>query len=190
MGEPKLKLYYTREDHLRLLEESEKKFELVDGALVAMAGTRLHHSRIISNIMARAAGKIIDRGCDMNSEALNIHPPLSRDAFIPDIVVHCTDENAPNEMVVEHPIAIFEVLSPGREDYDRVFKFAEYSRIPSLRHYVLVSQAAMDVENRFRETETADWQTERLTRPDDRLIFTEVPFDLTLAQMYARIPLA
>lgn len=189
MGEPKLKIIRTREDHRRALENSEEKFELVNGQYRMMAGSRQFHNDIITNIKGYTFEKIRKGGCRINSESLNIQPSFSGDSFIPDIVIHCPDDPGLNAFVVENPLALFEVTSEGGEAYDRVFKFEVYRRIPSLRHYVVISQTEMRVAHHFRPDAATNWADETFTRPEDRLVFTEVPFDLSLAQIYADLPL-
>ena len=67
----------------------------------------------------------------------------------PDAFIHC---GAPEFLdaqqdVVTNPVVIFEVLSPSTEANDRGRKFAEYRRLESLRHYILVSQEQALVEH-------------------------------------------
>ncbi len=47
---------------------------------------------------------------------------------------------------VLNPIMIVEVLSDSTEAYDRGQKFGHYRRLPSLRHYLLVSQSEPRLE--------------------------------------------
>jgi len=47
---------------------------------------------------------------------------------------------------VAEPVALFSVPSPSTEGWDRGGKFAHAQQIPSLRHYVLISQETRDVE--------------------------------------------
>lgn len=136
--------------------------------------------------MVKAGPAVFDSGCDLNSEALNIHPPFSDNAFIPDLALDGSDADL-DEIVAEHPQAIFEVVSPGRETYDRITKFEEYRRLPALRHYVRIAQKTMRVEHLFRKGDSSDWRKEVLTSPEDRLIFSEVPFELSLAEIYERV---
>jgi Uma2 family endonuclease len=69
--------------------------------------------------------------------------------------------------VLSNPCVIIEVLSRSTEAYDRGDKWAAYRRIPSLREYVLVSQALPRIEIFRREGERWHFEVvetgERLT---------------------------
>ncbi|MBL8892146.1 MAG: Uma2 family endonuclease [Planctomycetaceae bacterium] len=79
----------------------------------------------------------------------------------PDLMVVCGKP----EFVYDHgdvlrnPVVIFEVLSESTESFDRGKKFEHYRLIPSLRHYVLVSQDRCSVEvftRQVRENQAVD----------------------------------
>jgi Uma2 family endonuclease len=55
-----------------------------------------------------------------------------------------------------NPSALFEILSPSTESYDRGEKFAHYRTIPSLTDYVLVSQKQVLVEH-FQRQDDGNW---------------------------------
>lgn len=61
-----------------------------------------------------------------------------------------------------NPSILVEVLSESTEDYDRGEKFAHYMRIPSLKEYVLVSQARPRIEV-FRRPSRGHWLHEEAT---------------------------
>jgi Uma2 family endonuclease len=55
-----------------------------------------------------------------------------------------------------NPTVTIVVLSDSTEEYDRGEKFAHYIRIPSLKEYVLVSQALPKIEI-YRRPERGHW---------------------------------
>ena len=74
----------------------------------------------------------------------------------PDISVVCggpvvADDQQDNLI---NPAAIFEILSPSTESYDRGPKFQRYRTIDSLRDYILVDQSQVRIE---QFTRTGDW---------------------------------
>ncbi|BCM89891.1 hypothetical protein IAD21_01741 [Abditibacteriota bacterium] len=84
--------------------------------------------------------------------------------YYPDLLIKCPpyrfhprDANA-----LLNPHAIFEVLSPATEAFDRTGKFDEYQIIPEFSDYVLVSADRVRVEH-FRRTGDGEW-TQRVYR--------------------------
>jgi hypothetical protein len=65
--------------------------------------------------------------------------------LLPDVVVVCGDLE-PGATSTDEPAVIFEVLSTGTEARDRLEKWYDYQRLPSLQHYVLVARNKPHVE--------------------------------------------
>jgi Uma2 family endonuclease len=68
------------------------------------------------------------------------------------------------------PTAVVEVLSPASETFDRIYKWREYQRIASLRHYVLIEQKERRIEV-WSRTE-AGWPLVTTEPPDDAITST------------------
>jgi Uma2 family endonuclease len=64
---------------------------------------------------------------------------------IPDVVVSCgpIDHSTP---VIAEPALIAEVMSPSSEGDDTTRKWFAYRKIPSLRHYLVLSQEQREVQ--------------------------------------------
>ena len=78
---------------------------------------------------------------------------------------------------------IAEVLSPGTAEYDRTGNFARYQQIPTLRHYMLLSQSNWTVEW-FRRDEAGQWIYTLLTGPDSTLEIPDLGLVLPLRELY------
>ena len=59
-------------------------------------------------------------------------------AYEPDALVHCGEPLADDAVIVPAPVIVVEVLSPTTNARDAGAKLADYFRLPSLRHYLLV----------------------------------------------------
>lgn len=81
------------------------------------------------------------------------------------------------------PSLIVEVLSPSTESYDRDQKFNQYKKLPSLRHYLLVSQQTWLVEW-YQLTEHGVWAHTSLAEANDTLYLPELALMMTLAEVY------
>ena len=101
----------------------------------------------------------------------------------PDVMVSCDPHDQRESQQLPSLLLIVEVLSPATEVYDRSLKFNQYKKIPSLRHYVLVSQKAWLVEW-YQLTEHGAWAHTALAKAGDALIIQELNLALALAEMY------
>ena len=69
-----------------------------------------------------------------------------------------------DEYIEERPCLVAEVLSPSTERRDRHTKWAAYSKLPSLKHHLLVSQTEPVIEHRYRTD--LGWMIEILSTGD------------------------
>ncbi len=73
--------------------------------------------------------------------------------YYPDVVVSCDERDRSfNDVFIQYPKLIVEVLSDSTEAFDRGDKFADYKTIPDLEEYVLIHQNQILVERFWRRT--------------------------------------
>ena len=59
-------------------------------------------------------------------------------AYEPDAVVYCGSKLAPSALEVADPVIVVEVLSPSTRRIDITAKLADFFRVPSVAHYLIV----------------------------------------------------
>lgn len=134
--------------YLALESSRGERLELVDGWVFAMAGGSPRHARLAMRV-GRLLGNQLDRSpCEPYSSDLKIHIARAKRTTYADVVIVCGEPRASDddENAITNPTVIVEVLSPSTEGDDRGDKWSDYRRLPSLRHYVLVSQGERLVE--------------------------------------------
>ncbi|MBC7645631.1 MAG: Uma2 family endonuclease [Pseudopedobacter sp.] len=137
-------LPFTETEYLAFDRESEVRHEFNDGVLWAMSGGKIKHNDIAFNITAILKEAARPRGCRVTME--NIKVRAGRAYFLPDVAVTCEPRSGEDD-ILEHPCALFEVLSPSTETRDRTLKLEAYTRtISSLEQYALVSSERRYVE--------------------------------------------
>ena len=133
-----------REDWPRTVAEFQEwharqpeRWEFIDGWPRLMAPGSMKHSVIKSNVFRALHDVFRERGATV----LVSGPQILTDEIsaIPDVVVTCTALDLSTPAIAE-PVVIVEVMSPSTEADDTGRKWLCYQRIPSLRHYLLLSQ--------------------------------------------------
>ncbi|MBI4952512.1 MAG: Uma2 family endonuclease [Myxococcales bacterium] len=122
------------------------------GDVFAMAGGSPRHSRLASRLIARLDTALSGRPCDVHTADLRLG--LDAEHFVyADAVVVCRPLvlRPGTTDVVTNPSLVCEVLSRSTEAYDRGAKQAAYLALPSLVHFLLVSQREPRVEVYSRE---------------------------------------
>ena len=133
-----------QEDWPRTVEEFEiwharqpERWEFIRGQPRVMAPASIKHSIIKRNVTVALHAALASRGC----EALVDGPQILTHEIsaIPDVVVTCAplDLTSP---VIAKPVIIVEVMSPSSEQNDTGLRWLAYRNIPSLRHYLVLSQ--------------------------------------------------
>ncbi|HMD63614.1 MAG TPA: Uma2 family endonuclease [Stellaceae bacterium] len=109
-----------------------------------------------------------------------------QDHFETDFTVTCEPQHNDHRGIVQEPLLIVEILSPGTDRDDVFIKLPAYQRIASLREilYVETERAGATVYRRAGE----DWLTIRLTSPRERLQLETVGLDIPLSTLYRGIP--
>lgn len=88
--------------------------------------------------------------------------------------------------ILLNPTAIFEVLSPSTEHYDRGVKFQPYREIESLQDYILVAQNEMRIEQ-YTRSQAHTWTLRDYGRCDDILQIASIGISLPMSAIYDRI---
>ena len=76
-------------------------------------------------------------------------------AYEPDALVYCCSKLAPSAIEVPHPIIVVEVLSPSTQHIDLSAKLADYFRLPSIAHYLIVDPAKPRIVHHARSGDGA-----------------------------------
>ena len=114
-------------------------YELVAGEIVAMAPERVAHARMKGLIYRRLSDAIEAAG--LPCEALPDGPSVEIDpdtVYEPDVLVRCGPPVPDNAVRLNDPMIVVEVRSPSAAFVDAGAKLADYFRLPSVRHYLIV----------------------------------------------------
>ncbi len=149
-----------------------------------MAGGSGIHNDLVQNFVLALRPKLRGSVCRLKVETMRLAVHKSQYFTYPDVMVSCHADDQHARQQYQHPVLIVEVLSPSTEAYDRGLKFNQYKKLPSLRHYLLVSQKTWLVEW-YQLSEHGVWGHTALTEADDALTLPELGLALTLAEVYA-----
>lgn len=116
------------------------RHEYYDGEIYAMAGGTPEHAAIAAAITASIGRQLEGGACRVYSSDLRVRVKATGLATYPDVTVICgpSVRDPDSHSHVVNPTVVFEVLSPGTEDYDRGEKLEHYKKLESLRAVVLV----------------------------------------------------
>jgi Uma2 family endonuclease len=170
---------WTVEEFLAWDDGTDRRYELVDGQIVAMAPPSEGHGTIVANLTI-GIGRQLRTPCRVVGEA-GVVPPDRDDTYHQaDLLVTCSPPERGRSHPVD-PVLIVEVLSPSTAVHDRGRKVEDYSRLPSVREILLVSSEERRV--RYWRREESRWIVEDLIGEAELRLET-VPDPIPLTAIY------
>jgi Uma2 family endonuclease len=136
------KTHMTVDEYLTWAEERPGRYELLDGSVFAMSPEGAGHAEKKAAVHATLLAGIRARGlpCYVLPDGMTVRIN-DVTAYEPDALVYCGAKIAPSAIEVPNPIIVVEVLSPSTRHIDLSAKLADYFRLPSIMHYLIVDPA-------------------------------------------------
>lgn len=183
---------YTPAEYLAQERVSENRHEFYRGEIFAMAGATESHNRIALNITTNLMAEL--RGNPCRVFALDMRVQVSANGLYtyPDVAVACPPIEFLDESrdTLVNPQVIVEVLSKSTEKFDRGKKFELYRELPSLKQYVLISQAEARVDSYMRQADGVAWLMVPSAGLEATLDFPTIECRLSLAEVYRDVDFA
>ena len=122
------------------------RFERVEGQAIAMAPERWVHARLKARIWRALDREITAAGlpCQAAPDGMTVEIDKDTD-YGPDALIHCGPPIPDEATAAPNPIVIVEVLSPGTASVDTGGKLADYFRLDSVQHYLVVRPGRREI---------------------------------------------
>ena len=129
----------TVDEFLAWAEDRPGRWELFDGEPVMQAAERAAQWEIklavqVALLNAVRAGSL---DCHVVPDGATVRIS-DRTAYEPDALVYCGPKVDASSLLVGNPVVIVEVVSPSTSRRDHIRKLADYFRVPSVAHYLII----------------------------------------------------
>ncbi len=188
------RLRMTVDEYLAFEAMSQEKHEYVDGwvyplypEIDGMAGGTNNHAALTSNVSATLNLALRSSPCIVYSSDVRVQVDATTYRY-PDVAVSCDprDLAAGEQMRIQHPRMLVEVLSERTEEIDRGDKLSEYRALPSVEDYLLVNYLARLVEHYHR---SGDLWIYRTYGPGETISLDGLDAAIAVDDIYAKIRL-
>lgn len=152
MSARQVPLRMTRDEYRRWAEQQPKgRFELVGGEVTAMAPERIRHARVKGRTfeLLDQAVRQANLPCEALPDGVTVEVGEDTD-YEPDAVVNCGERLDPDAIAAPNPVIVVEVLSPSTKGTDAGAKLADYFRLPSVQHYLMVDTRRPEIVHHRR----------------------------------------
>lgn len=169
----------TAAEFLAWDRHQEARYEFDGEDIVAMNGGSAAHWVIQGNLFALLKNGLKSHRCRPYSSGMKIRTAVG--FRYPDAFVVCSRID-PAAQVIDDPVIVFEVVSPGSETTDHIEKNHEYAATASIQRYVILEQSTKAATVFARQG--GDWSG-RLFLGDVTLELPEAGLSLAMADIYA-----
>lgn len=175
---------WTVEEFLAWEERQPTKYEFDGVNAIAMVGVTVAHGVIQANLTTALVTRLRGKPCRFVGVDLKVR--VAGSIRYPDGLITCS-ANANTATIVDGPVTVFEIISPGTAARDRIDKLREYQATASIQRYVMIEQDRPALTDIARSGEL--WTIRALTQ-DDTLALPEAGIDLPVAELYADLDLS
>lgn len=165
--------------------QPEGRFELSGGEIVAMAPERLGHTRVKSELLIALRDAIAAKGlgCEAIADGISVRID-DRTVYEPDALLRCGPKAPSDAVAIDDPVVVVEVVSPSSRGVDTGVKLADYFRLPSLRHYLVVQTEARAVIH-YRRDDAGVIETRILH--DGTLVLDPPGLEVAISEVFATL---
>lgn len=181
MNTPAANIPFSASDYLVWEAEQQTRNEFVDGEVFATSGGSEAHNLVTGNLYVLLRNQLRGSPCRVFVSDMKLRLEASNAFFYPDVFVTCVPSDR-ERLYKETPCCIAEVLSPSTERYNRGGKFAHYSRLESLREYLLLDPDHPGAEL-FRLDASGHWVLYTFG-PDEEVELTSLSARVRVADLF------
>ena len=178
---------YTVEEYFELEKHSDIRHEFVNGKLIAMPGESVIANRIADNCGFNLRLNLNKKGYDTIRHDVRTMIRQGKLYRYPDVSVAKRSEITQTHAVTK-PEMLIEVTSINSSNTDHDDKVKEYTALPSLQYYLIVSQEEMLVELYSRDE--FGWRFDVFSEAEEVIPLKHFGFDLPLIDIYENVVFA
>jgi Uma2 family endonuclease len=174
---------YSVEEYFELEKTSEIRHEFINGELIAMPGESKKANKIARKIVRLLEDKINSKVFDIFNHDVRLMLENNRYRY-PDIIVAPTIDDEDSHAITQ-PVLIVEVFSENSVKTDTVDKLREYSILPTLQYYLIVSQEEPFVEIYAKNSNK--WEFSYFTNLQESIELTALDASILMGDIFEGI---
>ncbi len=172
---------YSAEEYFELEKTSEIRHEFINGDLIPMPGESKIANRIAGNIYFRLRMTLKMNVFEVFNHDVRTMLSVDKLYRYPDVVVAPIVDDEDSHAVTK-PILIVEVFSDSSIKTDTTDKLREYSSLPTMQYYLIVSQTEPFVEVYSRNDQK--WEFTCFTKLEETIPLTQLDAELTMNAIF------
>jgi len=174
----------SHDEYFAFEQQEQVRYEYIAGEVFAMTGGTFKHGKISVNCTTCLSMALRGTPCSILNSDMKLFISEHDKYCYPDAVLLCNGKE--NNLSIEEPELIIEVLSESTESYDRGLKFEHYRSIKNLQYYLLINQERPHVELYTRQDDK-HWILSEYTDLEEFIELEQWQIKLPLHEIYYNI---
>ena len=181
-----IKKYWTVEEYLAFEQESDVKYEYIDGEIYAMSGCTDKHSSIAVNCTTELGIQTRGKKCRVFNSDMKVKVSDIKYVY-PDFSVVCgpAEFSDDKHTMLKNPTLVAEVMSESSVDYDKGSKADYYRGLPSVQAYLVIDQEKVFAQLYTRQA--SGWHLREYTTLNDVIPLDNINCSLQMSEIYRDI---
>ena len=169
----------SEEDYLaRYAQESDTRYEYINGEIWAMAGASRNHNIIAGNVYAVLHSQLKNHPCQAFISDWRVQ--AQHNYYYPDVVIDCQAQGSQ----ASQPVLFIEDISVSTRQTEQTLQQQQNRQIHSLQEYIVLEQNFM-AALAYRRSD--GWKATSYTQVSDTISLASIGCTLSLAEIYARV---
>ena len=183
-------LHMTEDEYLAYERDHEFPHEFAYGEVLPRIGRSLSHILTMGNLMALMGNHIRDEDCICVGAKMQVFTGKARTYRYPDVIVTCGKPHFADkeQFTLLNPTILIEITSPSTMIMDCYDKLHEYTSMPTVIEYLIVSQNQPEIMHYVRQ-DSGDWLYRRVVGLDATLDIPTLNCTLELFKVYHKVEL-
>lgn len=174
---------YTVEEYIQHELKSAVRSEYINGQLFEMAGEKDINNEIAGNLYILFSTLLKSIGYFVYNYHVKVKIFGEDKYYYPDVFVTRELKTESHKYIKSEPLLIAEVVSETTQVNDYVDKYIDYTKIPSLKYYIIIEPETTLITC-YKRGENDEWLTSKYTRPEDVIELDVLKISFQVKEVY------
>ncbi|WP_207491829.1 Uma2 family endonuclease [Aridibaculum aurantiacum] len=174
---------FSVDEYIRHELSAATRHEFLNGQLFEMPGEKDINNEIALAIAFLFMQVLKSRGYQVYAHDVKVKIHGENKYYYPDVFVTKEEKTEDNIYIKKEPVLIVEVVSESTQVNDYVDKYIDYTKIPSLKYYLIVEPETM-LLTMYKRSEGGEWTTFKFTKAEEDVKLDDLDVSFKLQQVY------
>ena len=174
---------FSVEEYIQYEWKAERRHEFMNGLLFEKPEEKDLHNEITMAVLFELVKQLKEKKYEVYFIDLKVAIPDGKKYYYPDIFVTKEERSENNRYIKFHPEIIVEVVSKSTHITDYTDKYIDYTKIPSLKYYIIVEPETILITVCERSV-INEWITHKYTQLNDVVQLQKMNVSFSLSDVY------